>query len=700
MAVIFKHVDMKTTFYSLLIFVLFPFYAQAQWEQTNGPFGAYEILSIVEHDGVIFVNAAGSGIFRSLDFGEHWVMVRDAKLLDHRPALHITDNGILFASDSGIVRSMDYGNTWVAVNNGLEGYDFNSIDSDTSGVVYTTSIEGYNGESAVYKSDNNGETWRRVLVAGMDFSSLHVTCNGTVWYASYKEIWRSDDKGENWISVFLPLSTFLYSVNSINSDSTGSVYFSTDFYYSLWKTKDNGITWIKLLDFGDIGGIKILEVDHDNDVIASLNGSINRSIDGGYTWQEFPSKVIGYAFKSVNSDTLLSGYSNFLISMDDGNTWQIRNNGIIATSINSIAVTPQEKIFAINGRLWMSDDMGNTWNDVGSNTGSNVFYSIKNYPSGLYLVSEINHDERFLRSVDEGASWQEINFDAEVRDFSINSLGHIFVSTTQYLFRSTDDGETWDLLEHMDDEIYIEKLAINSNDAILIKTRDSDYFMVSHDNGDTWTVLDKLDNDVKFIKADTSGNFYYSAGGHLMRYSWVPSETSYILEDITLGQNNITVISLYIKPDNDLFVSTTQGLYHSSDDGLTWTDFYSETVTPNAIFYDMAFAPKSGFLYGGHITTGVWRISLGIETDVHDIALENSSTISVYPNPAINTVTISSNNNQTKEDDIIIMFDQKGSIIKQTRLVNSTATLSLQGIKPGIYMLKAGAGKGVKVIVK
>jgi hypothetical protein len=318
----------------------------------------------------------------------------------------------------------------------------------------------------------------------------------------------------------------------------------------------------------------------------------------------------------------------------------------------------------------------------------------------LYLVSEINHDWRFLRSVDEGASWQEINFDAEVRDFSLNSLGHIFVSTSQYLYRSTDDGETWDLLEHMDDEIYIEKLAISSNDAILIKTRDTDYFMVSHDNGDTWTILDKLDDNLKFIKADDKGNFYYVAWkSDLMRYRWVPSESSYVLEDVTPGSISLLVLSLYIKPDNDLFVSTTEGLLHSSDDGLTWTDFYSETVSPNSIFSDMAFAPESGYLYGAHSSTGVWRIAIGIETDVRDITVKDSPTLSVFPNPAIGRVTIS-NNDLANDNDIITMYDQAGSVIRQVQMVNSTATLSMEGIQPGVYILRSSKGTGIKIVVK
>lgn len=56
---------MKITLYTSLILLLLPFFVTAQWEQTNGPFGADEIMQIVEHDGGIFVSAAGAGIFRS-----------------------------------------------------------------------------------------------------------------------------------------------------------------------------------------------------------------------------------------------------------------------------------------------------------------------------------------------------------------------------------------------------------------------------------------------------------------------------------------------------------------------------------------------------------------------------------------------------------------------------------------------------------
>lgn len=691
---------MKTSLYFLALLLL-PFSAFTQWEQTNGPFGAWQINHITATDsGLMFVSAIGAGIFRSNDFGDNWTNVMEANAVFHISALHITSDGILFASDSGIVRSIDNGNSWQLV--GLPDQYVGAIESDTSGLIYAgTFVVSGTEQAGIYKSDDNGDTWEQVFVVDgvAEAVTLHVTDDGTVWYGGSSQVWRSDDNGITWTDVSLPLGG--YNVTGIDTDSEGTVYLTSNYMIGAWKSTDNGISWIDIIPPSDIGEMRAVAVDDDDEVFVAVNAGVVRSSDGGETWDTiFLNDItmdIVYSIESINSDSLFIGSQGLLMSTDNGDNWQFRNQGLVASHIKSLAVSPQGNVFAISLNLWMSADDGETWSDIGAHLEANDFQFIKSHSTGLYLHATIDWAGVLLRSVDEGVTWVEIASYVDdgfnIYDVQINSQGDLFILSYDGIYRSTDNGATWQLLDIEADQD-IKRFTIGSNDAIMA------YYLynieLSLDNGDTWSVVESPEEVVSLLEADNNGNFYYVSG--FTPTIMFSDDNGSSWANISPAGVSSTPVGLYIHHNGDLYLTTDNSVYHTADGGDNWTDFYSEMVTPQAYFIELDSDPSSPFMFGAHFTTGVWRSGINVDIDAPD-ANDFDAFLTASPNPAKGSVTIICND-ITLQNTILTLYNQSGSVVRKVKLTGSQAIISLQGLSQGLYIVKTEDEKSLKLVVK
>jgi Secretion system C-terminal sorting domain/Fibronectin type III domain len=92
---------------------------------------------------------------------------------------------------------------------------------------------------------------------------------------------------------------------------------------------------------------------------------------------------------------------------------------------------------------------------------------------------------------------------------------------------------------------------------------------------------------------------------------------------------------------------------------------------------------------------GEWAQPVTFTTEelvgIQDVAL---SSLTVYPNPSHNTITISS----AQQIDSAALYNVTGQQVLQTSINNTTAQLQLQQLQAGVYMLKVQAGAATKTI--
>jgi len=137
-------------------------------------------------------------------------------------------------------------------------------------------------------------------------------------------------------------------------------------------------------------------------------------------------------------------------STDNAETWTGINNGLTATNVRALAISPVDHIFA--------------------GTFGGVF-----------------------RSTDNGDHWIAVNNGLEfpfVISLAVNADGDIFAGTFEGggVYRSTDDGENWTLVDNGLTNTYITALTINGAGHIFAATFGGGAFR-STDNGDSWAPL-------------------------------------------------------------------------------------------------------------------------------------------------------------------------------------------------------------------
>ncbi len=155
-----------------------------------------------------------------------------------------------------------------------------------------------------------------------------------------------------------------------------------------------------------------------------------------------------------------------------------------------------------------------------------------------------------------------------IGDVAINSIGHIFAggwSDNSGLFRSKNNGLTWEKVNSGFPDFEIYAIGVSDNDDIFIGTNHQGIFR-STDNGETWEQKDNgyttsecwtfALNDSGYIFAgdgDWSGLYYSSDNGE----NWI-----WLIE--------IPVLYLARSNNGFMFAGTWSGMYRSTDDGMHW----------------------------------------------------------------------------------------------------------------------------------
>ena len=234
----------------------------------------------------------------------------------------------------------------------------------------------------------------------------------------------------------------------------------------LFSSQDGGQSWLMrhIFSLSAENDFNQLAVDpsEPQTVFASGGTNLQRSIDGGITWETL--SIPGDVFTAVSSKLLFAGggtnscgygkVSSLARSEDGGQNWQSHSLGCLV-EVQQIAVLPSqpEVVYlsvlyysAHTGTVLKSTDSGDTWTTLILPAGGADFQLLidPEDPQRLF-ASGLNG---ILRSPDSGETWQEISNQWMSGFFALAfSGGSLFaISKTVYetsVYRTDDGGETW-----------------------------------------------------------------------------------------------------------------------------------------------------------------------------------------------------------------------------------------------------------------
>ena len=494
--------------------------SKANWIH-RGPYnvgGRTRALAMdVQDENILFAGGASGGMFRSTDGGLSWAMTTSPNQLHnvtcvsqdtrigHEDTWYFgsgeltgssASGGEAYYGGNGIYKSVDGGLSWdslavTATNtNGFDSnFDFiwnvkTDPSNDSLDVVYAAVY------SAIYRSENGGNSWTKVLGGGSAYyTNVEVTSTGVV-YATLssdgtdKGIWRSLD-GQNWTNITDSLFTPVYGriAIGVNPAAEDEVYFlaaetdgygqHTDVFFngetwtSLWKYNANTTAWNDISlnipanqnssfdNFNAQGGYDLLvKVHPDNQNTVYIGGTNlwrstdgfstpnNTMIIGGYligsaegdgNWGVYPNHhpdQHDLLFLPSNTDVLLSATDGGVFKSNnafaDTVAWTSLNNGYYTSQLYGVTISRNANSEVMHGGF---QDNGNfiTFSDD-IQTHWNMPFNGDGAFGGI-----ADNEEDFYLTIQRGVMYK-MKLDTNANRLAFNRMDPASVDSSDYMF--------------------------------------------------------------------------------------------------------------------------------------------------------------------------------------------------------------------------------------------------------------------------
>jgi photosystem II stability/assembly factor-like uncharacterized protein len=631
------------------------------WEPIFDNYGAYSIGDVEmdpNNHNTIWVGTGennhqralgyGNGIYKSMDGGKSFknMGLKESRqiggiVIDPRNSdvVFVAAEGSAWGpgGDRGLFKTTDGGETWTKVLEISENTGVNNVKMDPSNpdIMYATSEQrrrthftkiGGGPESAVYKSTDGGENWRKIMkglpgvhIGGMGIDVSPVNPNVVYLIMEAAEgkggFFRSTDKGESWQKMSDYHSSGQYyneiycdpkNVDKVFSVETRTVY-----------TEDAGKTWDRISTSTrhvDDHALWIDPADTDHFIIGG-DGGIYETWDAGSTF-DFKENLPVTQFYRVHVDNEKPFYNVY------GGTQDNNTMGGPSQTINRDGVTNDEWYVTLGGDgFWIATDpkdpnivyteyqYGNVYRyDKKSEEAINIKPRERkdeltykwNWNTPLF-VSPHSHTRLYMaankvfRSDDRGNTWEVISDDltAQVDRNSFPVMGKYWPAEAVAKDVSTSQ---WGTIVSLAESPVKEGLIYAGTDDGVIS--------VTEDGGENWTQVKEFPGVPEYtyvsdLWADRfDENVVYATFNNLKRDDFTP----YVLKSTDKGQSwepisgNLpengtahTIIQDHVRPEL-LFAGTEFGAFFTIDNGENWGQLKSGV--PTIAVYDIAIQER------------------------------------------------------------------------------------------------------------
>jgi hypothetical protein len=256
--------------------------------------------------------------------------------------------------------------------------------------------------------------WSLPNGVGYNHADVHTLnwVNNTIYSSSDGGIYKSIDKGDNWIDLSpgLGIRQF-YRIDCSQTDAQMYGGGAQDNGSSIHKTTG----WI---DWLGADGME-MEFSYTNSNIVygtSQNGQLYRSTNGGSSYSGLPQPSSGqwvtpFAVHPTKDSIVFVGWTGVYKTIDRGSTWTKISGTSITTTLACLTVSLSNPnyIYTSNGTaLYVSNDGGTTWT---ARTATGSITSILVHPTNpakIWITTSSSGADRVMVSTNEGATFTSI----------------------------------------------------------------------------------------------------------------------------------------------------------------------------------------------------------------------------------------------------------------------------------------------------
>lgn len=533
-------------------------------EATGRIFGsnALEVVLLrTTPDDVVYGGTWGDGLYKTLNKGVDWskVTALNAKYVNYISFGTSGNDIYVSTADEGLFKSNDGGNSFTKINNGLPRLNTKVIIRKTTDTLYC----GTNGDG-IYKSTNAGADWFK-SDSGLYYQNVNDLCitkSGRIIVGTYGGgIYKSDDAGKSF-------------------------------------SKNVGGFVMKYVN-------RIARVKNDKIVIAG-NGGLYESVDDGQMFQQYGVKLDN-TLKDNNITDVVYANNNLpslieepVITTKYRGIWRYDSrtyeDWLIASGYGGFNTITRIKdgtlLAATAGKgIMMSGDNGKTWAQTGYKLYASDRY-IKLLSSDNDFYSFLPYDTLLQKTTDIGVSWSKNINPSKQKIVGMDVVGNNVVvgDVAKTVFISTNGGSNW---SQSSPNAIISSIAIspsNPQNIFIFSEPEPEggppppppppptiEVFKSSDGGNTWVKLTAKMNANKSQPLITNNGYIYVAvqsygakGVHKIFLSKDDGQT-FSLTSFNKNDDQSLIVNSMKYYSNALYVASSDGLYKSDDDGLTFT---------------------------------------------------------------------------------------------------------------------------------
>jgi len=616
----------------------------------------YELLMDPANPDIMLA-ATNSGIYRTVNAGDDWSLVQPGNIKDlsFAPGDFSTVYATTFSYSGNVhvFRSLNSGESFEALTNlPFSSYDVNRITIGVTpanpDMVYLLCSDASNsGFYGLYRSDNRGDSW------------FHASAGNTLNLLGWSQ-YGNDTGGQGWFTLALAVDP-----TDANHVYVGGV--------NIWESFDGGASWEINAHWLGYAGADYVHADiHtiqynylNNKLYTSTDGSLCELLPGGTDWIDISDGIVIYQlyrlglYQEDDNLAMVSPQDNGATLFDEEGYTEI----VLAEGCDNFFDYTNPEIMYYGGvgtGLVRSMNGGTQYTKIHP---PGVTKSLFNPP---FIINPINPESIYsaffdvYMSTNRGTDWTQISSGLTTQlplqslEIAPSDTNYLYTATALKIWRSRNYGQEWE--------------DVSSGLPYGLGLSD---ICVAPDNPEhIWVTFQGFDADNKVFYSEDAGE------------TW---------QNITLNLPNMPANCLVYEngSNNGIYLGTDIGVFYMDDDLDEWIDF--NDGLPNVIIYELEINYLSGKLKAATYGRGFWETPLiNPPVQTGEIAA-NPGTISVFPNPASDIVSIRISNVQS-EKCMATIHDMMNKTVWSKNLSNISGEtiiqVNLKHLARGPYILR------------